>query len=539
LVDSSYDLIIRTRSTLGYVMATVLSAKQGLLKISDAAATRVFVAQLATATPAQRQAQLLTQLQLLTETGVTGMPRLQVLETLRDITLETQHVRSREYWGRPVPFDDETRDIFTRSIALWRALADAYESLIADMAGTAPDVADHAALVCYRALRCTSFAMTAHNRAYHAVPGALWEQLHRLYAFSESAGVTDTPVAEGTDAHSTVNLTYLQTILAQRANPDSLSLLQMNTVDRALAQWVALGSLSITPVATDSNTALGIDLGSAEGARRLKNLKGDNLRYLDLEKIGDKLRQTAVALKVQGPDKLGMGPIPRDACEKLMLGLHLHWLAPGTGRVDDRKAVSFNVLVSGTLAAMHFNISGKPFAPPDTGLTSRARFEMAGFERVDGPGLGEASARSRTLETWAVANQSASGILGMCRKPTDTTRLTHNQLLGLVAPNGNTYLGFVQRLTVDTEGMTWLGFRLMRAKAQAVAARVADNQIPYDRALLLAGVPGGEPQTIVVSPGTWGPGRALDLHDGTPRQIRLTALVESGSNFERATYSAA
>lgn len=520
-------------------MATVLSAKQGLLKIADAAATRVFTAQLASATPAQRQAQLLTQLQLLTETGVTGMTRLQVLEALRDTTLETQHARSKEYWGRPVPFDDETRDIFTRSIALWRALADAYESLIADMAGTAPDVADHAALVCYRALRCTGFAMTAHNRAYHAVPGALWEQLHRLYAFSESAGVTDTPVSEGAEAHSTVNLAYLQTILAQRANPDSLSLLQMSTVDRALAQWVALGRIASIPVAVNADTALGIDLGSTEGARRLKNLKGDNLRYLDLEKIGDKLRQTAVALKAQSPDKLGLGPIPREACEKLMLGLHLHWLAPGTGRVEDRKAVSFNVLVSGTLAAMHFNISGKPFAPPDAGLHSRARFEMAGFERVDGPVVGEASARSRTLETWTVANQSASGILGMCRKPTDTTRLTHNQLLGLVAPNGNTYLGFVQRLTVDTEGMTRLGFRLLRAKAQAVAARIADNQIPYDRALLLAGVPGGEPQTIVVNPGTYGTGRVIDVHDGTRRQIRLTALIDSGSNFERATYSAA
>ncbi len=530
---------MRTCSTLGYEMATVLSAKQGLLKIADVSAARAFIAQLAMATPAQRQAQLLTQLQLLNETGVAGTIRLQVLEALRDTMLEAQHVRSKEYWGRPVPFDDETRDIFTRSIALWRALADAYESLITDMAEAAPDLANHAALVCYRALRCTSFAMTAHNRAYHAVPGPLWEQLHRLYAFAESAGVTDSPVAESTDARSTVNLTYLQTVLAQRANPESLSLLQMNTVDRALAQWVALGRLSTTPVSTDPNTALGIDLGSAEGARRLKNLKDGNLRYLDLEKIGDKLRQTAVALKSQSPDKLGMGPIPREACEKLMLGLHLHWLAPGTGRVDDRKEVSFNVLISGTLAAMHYNISGKPFSPPDAGLHSRARFEMAGFERVDGPSIGEASVRSRTLETWKVANQSASGILGMCRKPTDTTRLTHNQLLGLVAPNGNTYLGFVQRLSVDNEGMTWLGFRLLRSKAQAIAARIADNQIPYDRALLLAGVPGSEPQTILVTPGTYGPGRVMDIHDGKPRQIRLTALIDSGSNFERASYNAA
>lgn len=520
-------------------MATVLSAKQGLLKIADAAAALAFIAQLANLTPAQRQAQLLTQLQLLTETGVTGTHRLQVLELLRETTLEAQNARNKEYWGQAVPFDNETREIFTRSVALWHALADAYESLITDMAEASPELAGRAALVCYRALRCTGFAMNAHNRAYHAVPGADWEQLHRLYAFAESAGVLDTPVSESSDGQSTVNLAYLQIVLTQRAKPDSLSLLQMNTVDRALAQWVPLGGISITPAATDANVALGVDLGSTEGARRLKNLRGDNLRYLDLEKIGDKLRQTAVALKSQSPDKLGLGPVSREVCEKLMLTLNAYWLAPGTGRVDERKAVSFNVLVSGTLAAMHFNISGKPFSPPDAGLNSRARFEMAGFDRVDGPTVGEASMRSRTLETWAVANQSASGILGMCRKPTDSTRLTQNQLLGLVAPNGNTYLGFVQRLSVDTEGMTWLGFRLLRAKAQAVAARIADNQIPYERALLIAGVPGGEPQSIVVLPGTYGPGRVLDLHDGKPRQIRLTALIDSGSNFERASYNAA
>lgn len=520
-------------------MATVLSATPGLLKISDAAATAAFVAQLASASPAQRQAQLLTQLRLLADTRINGGERLRVLEALRDTLLEAQHARSREYQGKPVPFDSDTREIFERSISLWRAAADAYESLIADMAEAAPDLAEHAEIVCYRALRMAGFAMTAHNRAYHEVPAALWQQLHRLYAFAESAGVTTTPVSEGGGA-SNVNLAYLQIVLTQRANPDSLSLLQMNTVDRALAQWVALAGISRTPPAKDIDTALAVDLDSSEGARRPKNLKGGNLRYLELEQVGGKLRQAAIALKSQSPERLGLGLIGGAECEKLMLSLHALWIMPGTGRVDERKAVSFNVLVSGTLAAMHFNISGKPFVPPDAGLSSRARFEMAGFERVDGPAVGEASVRSRTLETWTVANQSASGILGLCRKPSDTTRLTHNQLLGLVAPNGNTYLGFVQRLSVDTEGTTWLGFRLLRAKAAAVAARPAEKDHPYDRALLLAAAPGGEPPSILLPPGTWRDGRILDVHhDGKLQHIRLAGLLDSGTNFERAGYTAA
>ena len=292
---------------------------------------------------------MLTQLKLLAEAHVAGDRRLQVLEVLRDAVLETQHARSREYWGKPVPFDNDTREIFERSIALWRTLADAYESLIADMAEALPELAEYAEVICYRALRCAGFAMAAHNRAYYAVPGTLWQQLHRLYAFAESAEVLDTPVSEGA-GRSTVNLAYLQIVLAQCASPDSLSLLQMNAVDRALAQWVTLGALTKTPVLANPGGTLAVDLNSAQGAQRLENLPGDNLRYLDLEKIGDKLRHAAVALKTQSPDKLGFGMIPRELCEKLMLSLHAYWLTPGTARVDERKPVSFNVLVSDTLA---------------------------------------------------------------------------------------------------------------------------------------------------------------------------------------------
>ena len=106
-------------------------------------------------------------------------------------------------------------------------------------------------------------------------------------------------------------------------------------------------------------------------------------------------------------------------------------------------------------------------------------------------------------------------------------------------PNGNTYLGFVQRLSVDANGAAWLGFRLLRTKAQAVAARESVNDVPYDRALLLEAGPGGEPPTIIVVPGTWAVGRILDMYDGKPHKIRLTALVDRGSNFERAAYTAA
>ena len=44
---------------------------------------------------------------------------------------------------------------------------------------------------------------------------------------------------------------------------------------------------------------------------------------------------------------------------------------------------------------------------------------------------------------------------------------------------------------------------------------------------------------LILTPGTYTPSRVLDMHDGLPHQIRLTALIDSGANFERVTYTAA
>ena len=53
-----------------------------------------------------------------------------------------------------------------------------------------------------------------------------------------------------------------------------------------------------------------------------------------------------------------------------------------------------------------------------------------------------------------IVNQSASGLLGLCRNPEAGTGITHAQLLGVRAPGDqNTHLGVVQRLIVDEDGV--------------------------------------------------------------------------------------
>ena len=84
-----------------------------------------------------------------------------------------------------------------------------------------------------------------------------------------------------------------------------------------------------------------------------------------------------------------------------------------------------------------------------------------------------------------------------------------------------------------------MGLKLLRTKVQAVAARVANNNnAAYDRALLLT-AGSDEAPSIILAPGTYTPSRVIDMHDGLPHQIRLTALIDSGANFERVTYTPA
>ena len=369
-------------------MMITVTQTPGLLKVGDSAAAQKFVDQLKSTAAPQAQAQLLTQLQLLEDSSLAPPARLDVLELLREPIVTTQESRVREFAGKPVPFDDETRDVFTRTITLWQTVANAYESLITAMAEDGSPLAATADVVCYRALRAVHQAFAAFRRAYHEPTPALWQQLHRLYAFAESAHVTAVPFAEKTVTKSTAGLLYLQVVLAQKVQPDALSQTQMNILDRILDKWGILGLIASEPPQVQPDKLLTVDLDSGTGAHLGHVDSRSSRRYLLIDAVGEQLREAALGLKKSSPDKLGLGPVPRDACEKLLLSAYTQWFAPGSGRVDERKPASFNVMVSNTLSAIHYNLSGKPFTSPDTGLSSRAKFDLAGFERVDGPAVG-------------------------------------------------------------------------------------------------------------------------------------------------------
>jgi hypothetical protein len=513
----------------------------------DAPDCKAWIARLPSGNPGLRHAQLLAYVQSLPSAAMAPTAKLEALEMLREPVAESQSALARECRGKPLPLSEAHCAAWNGAVALWRAMAAGYDGLIDVMASSAPELAGSAHLICQRALRYTAAAMFEYCHIYHAVSGSLWQQLHRLYVFSENAGFAATPVDDPVGRRSpgtSCLATYVHAALAHLAQPDALTGDELDAVDLWLERWESLVTLSPDPLSPGAIPALAIDLASQKGAGLASQMPSAGVRHLNLESLSKALRQAAAALKKQTPEQIGLGAYSREMCERLVLLLHVQWCAAGTGRADERTPASIKVMISPNLASMHFHLSGKAFRQPKAELTAaeRRRLDMLGsVSEADGQAL--ASQRSAALETWVIVNQSVSGFLGTAREKEITNRISHHQVVALQPPAKKVmYVGIVQRLNVDEAGTMWIGLRIILGAPQAASVRPAEPAgAKYERAVLMpADAARKIPASILLMPGWFEAGRALNLlvDKDKERRIKLQSRLDQGENFERATYGA-
>lgn len=513
------------------------------LRIDTPQNCKVWLAQMPLSNVPVAHGALGTQIKLLNASVVAPAVRLQILESLRETIVFLQSERAKRFCNQPVPLDAANVAIWNDVIALWQAVLQGYEGCAGAGALSLP-------LIHQRALDCVGLAMQDYNRIYRTVPATLWQQLHRLFAAVESAGFGDAPVPDADNPGAppvTCNATYLQALLAQHATPDAMTLAQLGVTRRWAKQWAALVKLSAAPGANRVVPQLGVLLGAGGGARDAATLQpAPDARFLDLDRLGAMLIQTVAALRNgKSPADLALGTdIRQPACENLLLLLSAQWCGMGNARAEERSPSALKVMVSMSIAAMHFHLTGRAFRQPGSQLSKREEEDLQMFghvsERTERALL---SQRSGALETWEIVNHSRSGILSMCRQPEAATRISHNQLLGLRTATGRTfYLGIVQRLQIDEGGAVSIGLRVIPGTPQPVAARPAGVVSPdgnkYDRALLMPADDARKvPASIILAPTTYQPGRMVDLYTDAPKALKLTALLDKGVNFERATFA--
>jgi cyclic-di-GMP-binding protein len=479
--------------------------------------------------------------------SIAAIERLKILEVLKPSVKFVQAEMAKRYLAKSLPLDAADADAWNSVIALWGETGNNYQRCLdAYREGDLP-IAPFAALITLRRLRCINHALFAHYHVYREPSAAMWKDYHILFAFAEDHGISRIRVQDmfaKQEADSSCAEAYVHGLLGNLANPYSLSVRQMDFVQRWLDKWTALVGLSAQPLPPGQIPPLAVDFNSDSAATFPDRLvPGPAIRYLDLEQLSKTLRNTINLLK-QGntPAQLGLGDDARQpGCENLIMLLYVQWCRAGMLRSEERNPADDPATVCFGMEDAHKLVSSTVPREVSSTFSSRDKWEQ--------DNLGYSLGRSQTIlqsamyrsEKWQILNQSSSGFMCMLRDPDGTMRLSHNQLLAVQRASDTTHrLGMVQWLRVGESKEFQCGVRMFPGVPQAVKVRPSNFSLSgrqnFEQALMLPeiAVP-STPATIVLPAGWFQPGRMIEFNDGQ-KKAKLLNLLERGSDFDRGTF---
>lgn len=123
-------------------------------------------------------------------------------------------------------------------------------------------------------------------------------------------------------------------------------------------------------------------------------------------------------------------------------------------------------------------------------------------------------------------------------------RYSHGQLIAVRPAQGEGFfLGQVRWLTGTAAGELRAGIRLIPGAPAPIALRPTGVNEKSERSfygLALGAVPAAEvPPSLVLPTGSFKPARVFGVQGEKPGSLRLTALLERGTDFERVAYEPA
>lgn len=477
---------------------------------------------------------------------VPALERLRVLEALKETALFLQGEVAKRYIGKPLPLDKADADAWTSVIALWRALGANYQHCLQAYRDGDLPVSPHAALVTMRCLRMLAYEQFEHYHTYREPADAMWHAFHQLFAFSEEHGISRIRVQDAFAKHdpdSSCAEAYVLGLLANLANPYSLSVRQMAFLRRWLEKWSTLVGLSTQPLPPGPIPAVAVDFSSSSAAVLAEALTPQpSVRYLDLEQLSKTLRQTINLLKQgQTPGKLGLGEDARQpGCENLIMLLYVQWCRAGTLRSEERAAADEAINASFGIGDAHKLIAGPvTAAKPSSGFSSRDKWEMDNLGYMLSTSNLAVQVAADKSEKCRVLNRSASGFMCMVREPGSLMRMNHNQLLAVKHADGMR-LGTVQWMKINDKNEFQCGVRLFPGAPKAITVRPSNfnlgSQQGFEQALLLPEIATpATPATLILPAGWFQNGRLVEIHGETKQTAKLLNLIERGADFDRGT----
>jgi len=508
---------------------------------------RKWLARLPLSNPAQTQAEILAQINLLNRHTVAPFERLRILDALRESTRFVIAQSSRRFVGHPLPLTASEQAAFDANRLLLQAEAAGYQLCVDACLAGERCIGGEAATVSERALSTLAIEQFEHYRAAREVPPDFWRRLHRVFAAAERLGVsgTDVPDRYIDKRPTSAAAVYAHVLMFHAASPYELSPRQLPIAHRWLAHWSSRVPVLAEPPADFKLPPLVADLGGQSPATQVPVAQGD-LRYVDPAPLARKIKRRVSSLqKGATPQELGLGEdCKQPGCEQLLRHLYDRCCKGGITRSASRQPGSGQCRFILGAEAVHYYLSGrKPFEPPVVGsdLTKQQFDALATFGRIAIPKEDNYSLQhGYRIETWRILDQSSRGMRLMRLPGAEGNRIARGQLAAVAVPGIGFLLASVRWAMQSQDRAIHAGVQLIPGPPSMIGLRPREpvqGKENWRPGFLLPAVPDANTPASVVIPSAWYRSeRIIELSDQGRRSVRLTRVVERGTDFERSEY---
>lgn len=507
----------------------------------------------------ETHATLTTMLQTLADASPAANQHLEVLEACREAVALAQAETARHYALQPLPPDSAGNATLLRVVGLWRLMARSYAQITRRDAA-AGTLDDQRALLSQRRVFYAGQSALEYFRAHRALPAQVWAELHESFSMAEAQGVARVRVADALNevwhAQSATEA-FIAVLLVDLSNPFGRSSREFGWICRWAQRFAPYCDLLAEGEVGDEvkPTAYGLNLGLDHGLRPIGVLaKGAALRRFEGAKLAGQIQAVLNQFK-QGvrPVALGLGEdCPVEASARLLLSLYRPWGLGSAGRKFPRRGCQGRAELTSDWLSVGFHVGGRLFEQPIGGSTPRSlRSDITlltfGERAAEADAADSAQQRQREAEKhgfvcehWEMLDQSVGGFRLQHRPRAE--RIEYHQLVGIRPPDSAHFLlGQISWLMYREDGVMEIGVQMLNGMPKVVAVRQiglnAGPRSAYQQAFWLPETPALKRPPSVVLPGAWyQPHRVIEVHDGRPRQFRLTQLLLRGANFDQVAY---
>jgi hypothetical protein len=474
--------------------------------------------------------------------------RVQVCMYLNEKAKDLQDKLCRDYLATIGDINAAERTYLHTILAFWDEMAVGYQICIRNFSQN-PSAKLWPTIRILTARALYHYAMQAkwaHLR-YMPVETAVWRNLHRLYLFAEREKFETTSLKLFPDAvnETSCQSEYLQPLMLNLANPESLQPLQINLVDQWLDTWAK--SVTLENQFRPHRQLYAINLGDAKPARSLRrNMLGEKYRYWGVGLLVVTIDKALEQLKHgELPVRLGLGEDCRlPHCLDLIETVERRWSKKDVQRKHERTP---NVKVVHVVQGLQDILAQ---LKPGAKIKRKPKGEMVGYQvmgytvggsPIDMNTQGNEELFQPALEQWIMENESVSGY-GVTFNPAGQNGLRIGTLIGLKPESTRHFLiGVVRRMNKNPTSKTYVGIETLCQTPIPVELHTPSGGTTSKQlteAVYLLEMPQAQiARSLLMAHDDFEPGRLMQLKaQGKAYTIRLQKAVEEAEDYSRVSF---